>query len=67
MKVSHSDRLLSVKYYLAGLAFISMVFFVTVTLCEKEKKTRDIILWIIKGAGANLFNELRRVRWGVFQ
>lgn len=48
MKVSHSDRLLSVKYYLAGLAFISMVFFVTVTLCEKEKNPETSFYELLK-------------------
>lgn len=48
MKVSHSDRLLSVKYYLAGLAFISMFFFVTVTLCEKEKNPETSFYELLK-------------------
>lgn len=48
MKVSHSDRLLSVKYYLAGLAFISMGFFVTVTLCEKEKNPETSFYELLK-------------------
>ena len=70
----HTDRLLS-SWPATQLSIISqslpsvLWLFVIVSLCggEKKKKNVDIILWIIKGARANLFNELRRVQWGVFQ
>lgn len=48
MKVSHSDRLLSVKYYLAGLAFISMVFLSQLPSVKKKKKPETSFYELLK-------------------
>lgn len=65
---SHDWPLGSVSSYGARLQFRG--FLSKLPLCgggREKRKNVDIVLWIIKSAGANLFNELRRVRWGVFQ